>query len=127
MYQGPDEVYDSGHEPSDEDELKAYQTLFSLRGDENRDVGQSSTQPPPRPPTSHEEDDSISSPTLEDQVHYLIRRFDAFWDETQEHQVSLSQEVDAIKATMNTILSNQEIIKQQLPQILAYHTPLIAP
>ena len=47
-----DEVYDSRHEPSDEDGLKAYQTLFGMREDENRDVGQLSAQPPP--PPSHE-------------------------------------------------------------------------
>ena len=47
----PDKVYDSGHEPSDEDELKAYQTLFGMREDEHRDVGQSSTNP--LPPPSH--------------------------------------------------------------------------
>ena len=31
----PDEVYDSGHEPSDEDKLKAYQTLFRMRKNEH--------------------------------------------------------------------------------------------
>ena len=61
-----DKVYDSRHEPSDEDELKAYQTLFCMREDENRDVGQSSTQPPSPPPTSHVEDNSSPSLTLED-------------------------------------------------------------
>ena len=30
-----DEVYDSEHEPSDEDELKAYQTMFGMREDED--------------------------------------------------------------------------------------------
>ena len=77
-----DEVYDSGHEPTNEDELKAYQTLFGMREDETRDVGQSSTQPPPPPPTSHVEDDSSPSPTLEDQFHNLTTRFYALWDET---------------------------------------------
>ena len=64
----PNEVYDSRHEPSDEDELKTYQILFGMREDEHRDVGQFSSQPPP---PSHEEDDSLPSPTLEDQVQDL--------------------------------------------------------
>ena len=49
-----EEVYDSENEPSNEEELKAYQTMFGVRDDDIREAGQSSTQPPP--PTSHEED-----------------------------------------------------------------------
>ena len=79
----PDEVYDSRHEPSDEDELKAYQTLFGMREGEHRDVGQSTIHPPP--PLSHEEDDFGPSPSPEDHVHDLTTSFDALWDETQEH------------------------------------------
>ena len=39
----PNEVYDSRHEPSDEEELRAYQILVGMREDEIREVGQSST------------------------------------------------------------------------------------
>ena len=99
----PDVVYDSGHEPPDEEELKAYQTLFSIHEEEPREVGQSSTQPPPPPPPSHEEASSSLSQTLEDQVHDLIVRFDAYWDETQEHHVSISQEIDTLKVDMTTV------------------------
>ena len=42
----PEEVYDSGNEPSDEEELKAYQTRFGIRDDASGEVGQSSTVPP---------------------------------------------------------------------------------
>ena len=42
----PDEVYDSRNKPSDEEELKAYQTMFGMQDDEKREVRQSSTQPP---------------------------------------------------------------------------------
>ena len=35
----PDKVYDSGNEPSDEEELKAYQIMFGLRVDDIREVG----------------------------------------------------------------------------------------
>ena len=55
----PNEVYDSKIKPSDEEELKAYLTMFGMREDEKREVGQSSTQtsipptsPPPPPPTN---------------------------------------------------------------------------
>ena len=118
-----EEVYDSRNEPSKEEELRAYQFRFGIREYAQRDARQSSTQPPPPSPPSHEEDPSNPSQTLEDQVHNLTTRFDAFWDETQEHQVSLSQEMDDLKAKMNIVLSNQEMNKQQLTQILAYHTP----
>ena len=54
----PDEVYDSKIKPSDEEKLKAYRTMFGMREDEKREVGQSSTQtsippPPPPPPPPH--------------------------------------------------------------------------
>ena len=80
-----EEVYDLRHEPSDEDEIKAYQTMFGMREDEKREAGQSSTQPLPPLLPSHEEDASSPSQTLENQVTNLITRFDAYWDETQEH------------------------------------------
>ena len=48
----PEGVYDSGHEPSDEDELPDYQARFSFLGDTPDDIGQSSAHPPPPPPSS---------------------------------------------------------------------------
>ena len=48
----PEGVYDSGHEPSDEDELPDYQTRFGFLGDTQDDIGQSSSHPPPPPPSS---------------------------------------------------------------------------
>ena len=38
-----EEVYDFGNEPSDEENLRAYQTRFGMREDDKRNVGQSST------------------------------------------------------------------------------------
>ena len=38
----PEGIYDSGHEPSDEDELHDYQAHFGLLGDPQEDIGQSS-------------------------------------------------------------------------------------
>ena len=74
----PKEVYDSGNEPSDKEELRAYQSRYGMREDDQRDARESSTQSPPPPPTSHEEEDSSPSQTLEDQVHNLTTRFDAY-------------------------------------------------
>ena len=45
----PEGVYDSGHEPSDEDELHDYQARYGSLGDPQRDIGQSSSHPPPPP------------------------------------------------------------------------------
>ena len=46
----PEGVYDSGHEPSDEDELPDYRARFGFLGDTQDDIGQSSSHPPPPPP-----------------------------------------------------------------------------
>ena len=43
----PEEVYDSGNEPSDEDELRAYPFRFWILVGTQGEAGQSSTQPPP--------------------------------------------------------------------------------
>ena len=74
-------VYDSGNEPSDEDELWECQACFDLPVDPQGDAGPSTTHPPPPQPTSGE---ALSSPTpdLEDPVLALTDRFDALWDET---------------------------------------------
>ena len=116
-----EEVYDSRNEPTDEEEIKAYQTMFRMRDEDRREAGQSSTQPPP--PLAHDEDNLSSPHSIEDQVQVLTMRFDTFWDETQEHHVSMGQEMDELKRQMKTMLDNQEIIKQHLAQILSYHTP----
>ena len=84
----PEGVYDSGNEPSDEEELRAYQVMYGGRHDERGEAGQSSTQPPP--PSAHEEDDPTPTHLIEDHVQDLTMRIDAFWDKTQEHHVSMS-------------------------------------
>ena len=60
-----EKVYDSGNEPSDEDELRAYQSRFGILVSMQGEAGQSSTQPPP-PQPSLEEDPVSPSTTLED-------------------------------------------------------------
>ena len=106
----PEEVYDSDNERSNEEELRAYQTRFGIQDDALGEVGQSSTVPLPPPPHSHKEPPPSPTSTLEDQVHELTARFDAFWDETQEHQVSIIQDVDVLWADMATVLRNQVVL-----------------
>ena len=78
-------VYDSGHEPSDEEDLTAYQSLFGMREENPGKVGQPSTTHLPLSPPPTEPNVPSPSPPLEDQVQDLTSRFDALWDETQEH------------------------------------------
>ena len=75
----PKGTYDSGHEPSDEDELRDYQARFGPLGDPQGDIGQSSSHPPP-PPPQQPSAVATSSPTpdLEDPVLALTERFDVF-------------------------------------------------
>ena len=127
----PEGVYDSGHEPSDEDELYEYRARYGSLGDPQGDIGQSSSHPPPPPPQQpREAAPSSPSPYLEDPALALTERFDAFWDETQEHRVLVTQDMEALRADMRTVLANQAIILQQqqtlqtqIAQLLAFHQP----
>ena len=135
----PEGTYDSGHEPSDEDELPDYRARFGFLGDTQEDIGQSSSHPPPPPPSYHpppppqqpqEAAPPSHSPDIEDPVLSLTERFDAFWDETQEHRVLVTQDMEALRADMRTVLANQAIILQQqqtmqaqIAQLLAFHHP----
>ena len=93
-----EEVYDSGNEPSDEDELRAYQSRFGIPVGTQGEVGLSSTQPL-LPQPSLKEDPVKPSTTLEDRVQDLATRFDVYWDETQEHRVLISQEMIPFEPT----------------------------
>ena len=135
----PEGVYDSGPEPSDEDELPDYRARYGFLGDTQEDIGQSSSRPPP-PPSYHPPPPPPQqpratvppspSPDIEDPVLSLTERFDAFWDETQEHRVLVTQDMEALRADMRTVLANHAIILQQqqtmqaqLAQLLAFHHP----
>ena len=41
--------------------------------------------------------------SLANQIHALTTLFEAYWDESQEHRVALSHDMDSIKAEMATI------------------------
>ena len=60
-----EEVYDSGNEPSNKDELRAYQSRFGIPVGTQGEARKSSTQSPP-PQPSLEEDPVSPSTTLED-------------------------------------------------------------
>ena len=66
---------------------------------------------------------SNATQSLADQIHTLTVQFNAYWDESQEHCVALSQDMDTLKAKMTIIRSNQDHITQQLAQLLSFHTP----
>ena len=70
---------------------------------------------------------SSSTQSLGDQIHALTTRFDAYWDESQEHRVALSQDMNAIRAEMATIRASQDFITQQLAQLLSLHTLPLPP
>ena len=131
----PEEAYDSGHEPSDEDTLHDYQARYGFLGDPKGDIGQSSSRPlpppPQQPPTTAP---SSPSPDPEDPMLSLTERFDAFWDETQENRVLITQDMDALYADMRTVLANQatilhqqQTLQAQISQLLAFHQPLPPP
>ena len=111
-------VYDSGNEPSYEKELREYQAQFGPPADPQGAAVQTSSHPPlpppsspPPPPPPPQEEDPISPTTiLEDPVLDLTARFKAYWDETQEHRVLISQDVEALRADMLTVLANQAAI-----------------
>ena len=110
----PEGAYDSGHEPSDEDELHDYQAWYGSLGDPQRNIGQSSSHPPPLPSQQPPEASPSSlSPDPEDPVLSLTERFDALWDETQEHRVLVTQDMEALRTDMRTVLANQATILQQ--------------
>ena len=101
----PEGVYDSGKEPLDEDELREYQARFDLPVDPSGDTGLSITHLPPPQPTSGAAPSS-PTPDLEDPVLALTDRFDALWDETHEHRVLITQDMEALRADMHIVLAN---------------------
>ena len=115
----PEGTYDSGYEPSDEEELHDYPACFGLVGDPQGDIGQSSTHPPPPPQPTSKATPSSPTPDLEDPVFSLTDCFDAFWDETQEHRVLITHDMEALRADMRTILANQSTILQQQQSLQA--------
>ena len=60
--------------------------------------------------------------SLADQVHALNARFNVYWDESHEHQVALSRDMDSIRAKMAAIRACLDQITQQLTQLLSFHT-----
>ena len=105
----PEGMYGSSNESSNEDELHKYQACFELSGDPLGDAGKSSTHPPLPQPTSVAAPSS-PSPDLGDPMLAPTNHFDAFWDETQEHQVLIPQDMEAPRADMRTVLANQTTI-----------------
>ena len=55
-----------------------------------------------------------SAQSLGDQIHALTARFNAYWDESQENWVSMSQDIDSTRDEMAAIQAGQDQIAQQL-------------
>ena len=88
---------------------------FGTSGDSDEETDEDNAIATPSasdPKDSGPEVPSNSTQSLADHIHALTTRFDAYWDETQKHRVALSQDIDAIRAEMATICSNQDLITQ---------------
>ena len=97
-----------------------YQARYGFLGDPQGDIGQSSSHPSPPPAQQPAEAPPASpSPDPEDPVLSLTERFNALWDETQEHRVLVTQDMEALHADMRTVLANQAIILQQQQSLQA--------
>ena len=99
---------------------------FGSPGDSNEETDEDTPTTTPSagdPKEGNLEVPSNLTQSLADQIHMLTTRFDAYWDESQEHRVALSQDMDAIKAEMATIHASHDLITQQLAQLLSLHTP----
>ena len=93
---------------------------FGSSGNSNEKIDENA--PAATPSAGNPEVLSSSNQSLADQIHALTTQFDAYWDESQEHRVALSQDMDAIRAEMATIRASQDLITQQLAQLLSLHT-----
>ena len=67
-----------------------------IRVGPGRESGRDTTHPPPPQPTFAEAAPSSPTPDLEDPMLALTDRFNAFWDETQEHRVLITQDMEAL-------------------------------
>ena len=78
--------------------------------DETDDDAPVATPSTSDPMDSDPEVPSSSTQSLANQIHALTARFDAYWDESQEHLVVLSQDMDSIRAEMAAIRASQDKI-----------------
>ena len=89
--------------------------------DENEE-DEDDKQPPPLPPqVPITQDEGTSSSSLHDQINELTMRVYSFWDEHQEFQVSLNQQMEEPRNQNAIIITNQEFIQRQLAQLLSYY------
>ena len=85
---------------------------FRSPGDSDEETDEDSSAVTPS--VGNPEVPSSSTQSLGDQIHALTTWFDTYWEESQEHRVTLSQDMDAIRAKMATICISQDLIKHQL-------------
>ena len=85
---------------------------FRSPGDSNEETDEDASVFTPS--VGNPEVPSSLTQSLGDQIHALTTWFDTYWEESQEHRVTLSQDMDAIRAEMATIRTSQDLIMQQL-------------
>ena len=98
---------------------------FGSLGDSDEEINEDASTATPSAGDPKDDDlevPSSSTQSLADQIHVLTTRFDAYWDESQEHRVALSQDVDTIRAEMATIHASKDLITQHLAHLLSLHT-----
>ena len=88
---------------------------FGIHGDSDEETDKDVVAATPTM-GDHEDDDPevpfSSTQSLADWIHELTTWFDAYYDESQEHCVALSKDMDAIRAEMATIRASQDHITQ---------------
>ena len=72
-------------------------------GDETDDDVPTATPSTSDPVDGDPDVPSSSTQSLAEQIYALTTRFDTYWDESQEHRVALSQDMDSIQAEMAAI------------------------
>ena len=86
---------------------------FGSPGDSDEETDDDAAAATPSVGDPEDEDLEVPSSSTQspaDQIHALTTWLDAYWDESQEHRVALSQDMDAIRAKMAIIRSSEDHI-----------------
>ena len=82
---------------------------FGSLGDSDEEIDDDAAAATPSAGDPEDDDPKVpssSTQSLANHIHVLTAWFDTYWDESQEHRVTLSQNMDAIRAEMAIIRSN---------------------
>ena len=93
------------------------QVNIGFRNEATSEEEKDNEDQPPYAPMLHDEGTSSIS------LHELTARVDSLWNEHQEFEISVNQQLEEFKAQNTTILTNRKIIQRQLAQLNSYHAP----